>query len=628
MDRQEAVLPEPADLKTKYDALKQKLSRYEIILAQTENVLFEWDYHTDVISVSDTWQGIFGFCPTSGTGRAILSDESLFHPDDIPLLMDRVDDLESGSAYEAAEVRIATAEGRYLWCRIRATAIRDSRGALEKVAGIIINIDTEKRAEQMLQERADQDPLTKLLNKSAARKRVEEYLLRYPEGVDCALLIIDLDHFKQINDRYGHLFGDSVLSRTAQEIRKLFRPQDIVARIGGDEFLVLLRGVSSRTLVANRCLQLRQVLHAALQEVNETLCCSIGVALSPEHGRTYVELFQRADRALYCAKSRGRDTHVIDFEETDCRFRQETAVRSPIDSDDQPDLTDKRIFRYAFHRLYTARDMDASIGELLALLGTQTNVSRVYVFENSADNRSCSNTYEWCNKGIAPEIRNLQNVSYETDIPDYHRNFDESDIFYCPDIRTLPRNLYDILHPQGIKSILHCAIREDGVFRGYIGFDDCREYRMWTKEQIRLLKDFSGMLSMFLLRQRRQEYIQQQAEEIRSALDSLNAWVYIMDPDTCRIRYLNAMIRRESTAEPGMYCYRALMGREDRCPGCPAAGIRQQKNGRAVLHIPGFSGPVLSESSLIRWRGEDACMMTCREIPRDAQTVTGTETGL
>lgn len=628
MDRQENMLPALAELEKKYCALKKKLSRYEIILAQTENVLFEWDYHADVFAVSDTWQGIFGFCPATGTGREILTDETLFHPEDIPVLLDRMNNLEGGSPYEAAEVRIATAEGRYLWCRIRATAIRDSLGHLEKVAGIIINIDAEKRAEQMLQERANRDPLTKLLNKTAARKRVEEYLRRYPEGVDCALLIIDLDHFKQINDRYGHLFGDTVLSRTAREIGRLFRSQDIVARIGGDEFLVLMRGVSNRRLVENRCLQLKLALHAVLQEVSEILSCSIGAALSPMHGKTYVELFQRADRALYCAKNRGRDTYVIDFDEESLRTRRETAVSSCIDSDDQPEWTDTRIFRYIFQQLFASRDMDTAIGDLLKLLGTQTNVSRVYIFENSRDNRTCSNTYEWCNQGIISERQNLQNVSYETDIPDFDRNFDESDIFYCPDIRTLPQNLYKILHSQGIKSILHCAIRENGVFRGYIGFDDCREYRMWTKEQIRLLKDFSGMLSLFLLRQRRQENIQQWAAEIQSALDGLNAWVYIADPDTCEIRYLNAVVQRESAAQLGMPCYRALMGREERCPGCPAAGIRERKNGRAILRVPGFSGPILSEASLICWKGRDACLMTCREIPENVKTVTEAEMDL
>ena len=100
--------------------------------------------------------------------------------------------------------------------------------------------------------------------------------------------------------------------------------------------------------------------------------------------------------------------------------------------------------------------------------------------------------------GIEPQIDYLQNISYETDIPDYESNFNENGIFYCPDITELPQKTYDIVAPQGIQSMLHCAIRDRGVFRGYIGFDECREQRFWSREQIQTLSYFSEMLSMFL----------------------------------------------------------------------------------------------------------------------------------
>lgn len=606
----------PEQFRRDYEALQEKLRHYEFILDRTEHVLFDWDYVSDTVSVSETWQKMRG-CPQTGSGifRA-LEEGGLFHPEDVPLLLDRIGELKKGSDYEIAQVRILSARGNYQWHRIRAAAIRHPDGRLQKVLGIVLNIDAEKREEQLLQERAEQDPLTKLLNKTAARDRAEEYLSRFRGGAECALLIIDLDHFKQINDRFGHLYGDSVLARAAREISRLFRPQDIVARIGGDEFMVLMRGVSDRTLVEERCRRLLENIGSAFPGQKNVLSCSIGAALAPAHGRTYVELFQKADRALYCAKARGRNTGVIySEEEVDTGRIHKTMVGGRIDSDEQPDLTVDHIFQYAFRQLYASRDVDASISRLLALIGSRINVSRVYVFENSEDNRSCSNTYEWCNTGIRPEIQNLQNVSYETQIPDYERNFDESGIFYCPDIRTLPRNLRDILEPQGIRSILHCAIREEGVFRGYIGFDDCLEYRMWTKGQIRLLKDFSGMLAVFLMQLRSQERSRRRMQELHAILDSRDAWIYILDPDTFQIRYCNEKVCRDTGAQPGMFCYRALMGREDRCPSCPAAGIRQKKNGSAVLKVPGFSAPLLADAGMIRWNAEEACLMTCRELP-------------
>ena len=492
------------------EQLRRQLERYEIILAQTENVLFDWDLTEDTIAFSDTWESIFGFSPNVGSVWRTLESGSFLHPDDVPLLYDAIRALQKGSELQIVEVRLATHWGRYLWCRFRASAVRDDAGKLIRIVGIIINIDAEKQAEQRLQERADRDALTRLLNKDAGRKQVEEYLAQFPQGVSCAMLIIDLDNFKQVNDRYGHLFGDSVLTKAAREIQKLFRARDIVARIGGDEFLVLLRGVSDRGLVESRCRRLLTVFANVFYNGQQKLpiSCSIGAALSPEHGTTYVELFRRADQALYQAKARGRNTSVI-FSGRDAAagiwVPGSTAVSNSIDSNDQPGLAENSLAQHAFQRLYASRDVDATIRELLALIGQQTNVSRVYVFENSPDNRFCSNTYEWCNTGILPQQQNLQNVSYETDIPGYETHFDENGILYCPDIEILPRNVYTILAAQGIKSVLQCAIRDRGVFRGYIGFDECVNNRIWTREQTDLLTYFAGVLSVFLMKMRAQE---------------------------------------------------------------------------------------------------------------------------
>ena len=610
-------------IKRTNEDLLDKLERYEIILAQTENVLFEWDAVKDQIALSDTWEKIFGFAPIREGLRTYLTGGTHFHPDDLPLLFDGISNIENGSHYEMVEVRIATAKGRYLWCRIRATALRDKKGDLQKISGIIINIDAEKQAEQVLQDRAEKDSLTKLLNKHAGRKQAEEYFARFPDGVASAMMIIDLDNFKQVNDQYGHLFGDAVLTKVAREIKKLFRNQDILSRIGGDEFLVLMRGVSDRVLVENRCQQLLNILQSIFQDQKNKmpLSCSIGVALSPQHGKTYYELFNRADQALYWAKARGKNTYTVYDEEIEKnQFHQGmiSAVNNRIDSDEEPGLADDNLVRYAFQRLYASKNVQKSVNDILELVGRKMNVSRVYVFENSDDNRFCNNTFEWCNEGIQPEIQNLQGISYEEDIAGYVDMYNEQGIFYCPDINELPENIYNIVAPQGIRSLLHCAIRDGGVFRGYIGFDECVELRYWTKEQIQTLTYFSEMLSLFLLKQRKHEKSLLYVEELQSILDNQNAWIYIIDPDTCQLKYLNAKTRELAPdVVPGMCCYKALKGMSERCPGCPSLGIRQKKNASATLYNDQFDLNVLAEATLIQWGGGESCLLTCRELPKD-----------
>ena len=245
------------------------------------------------------------------------------------------------------------------------------------------------------------------------------------------------------------------------------------------------------------------------------------------------------------------------------------------------------------------------------------NVSRVYVFENSDDNRFCSNTYEWCNVGITAEKDNLQKISYEEDIPGYRELFNEQGIFYCPDVAALPETYRQILESQGVKSMLQCAIREGGVFRGYIGFDECVEQRLWTKEEVRLLSYFSDMLAVFLLKRRQQKKAVAHAEALQSILDNQNAWIYIIDPDTCRLKYLNARTKELAPdVQPGMTCYGGLMGLENRCAGCPSFNIRQEKNCARMIHNPKFDLYAIAEATLIQWEDEQACLITCRQLPK------------
>ena len=542
------------------------------------------------------------------------------YPDDMPLLADCIGDLINGAPYAMTEVRIATARGGYLWCRYRASAIRDARGTLQKITGIIINIDAEKQMEQALQSQAEQDPLTKLLNKNAARKQAEAYFSQYSENGG-ALLILDLDNFKQVNDHKGHLFGDTVLTKVAQEIRKAFRGQDIVARIGGDEFMVVMRGCIGRDMLEQRCGKLLEILEEAFRDYRMNLGCSIGIALAPIHGKSYYDLFQHADQALYLVKSRGkRGFGIYDPDNSGCISQPEQTSRmtTPIDSNSEPGMANDNIVRYAFQKLHSSQNMGRSIQELLAFMGQKLNVSRVYVFENSDDNRFCSNTYEWCNQGITPEIQNLQNLSYETDIPGYADNFNEEGIFYCPDVALLPKNLYDIVAPQGIQAMLHCAIRENGVFRGYIGFDDCKEPRLWTREQIEMLTFFSEALSMFLLRQRRQEKVARQAEELGYILDNQDAWIYVVDPQSHQVLYLNSRMREKyPQAKPGMSCREALSRGELPCSHC-AMEMLKEKTSHSFFYRPeGEEERLLMEVTKIRWNGKDACLVSSRRLPEE-----------
>ena len=158
-----------------------------------------------------------------------------------------------------------------------------------------------------LQIEATQDSLTSLLNAKTVRKTAKEYLSNTDNH--CALMVIDIDDFKEVNDRFGHMVGDKVLTCAAQAIRNQFRSQDIVGRIGGDEFLVLMKDVPDFDIVSVRCSQVIESIRSLCydQVENHPVTCSIGAVLSSKENNEYDELFDCADNALYRAKLLGKN---------------------------------------------------------------------------------------------------------------------------------------------------------------------------------------------------------------------------------------------------------------------------------------------------------------------------------
>ena len=165
------------------------------------------------------------------------------------------------------------------------------------------------RARDIYKQEAEIDPLTGLLNKKAIQSACEEMLGgTLKEGAVHAFFVMDLDHFKEMNDTYGHQAGDDVLRRFAQEVRSIFRQSDHIGRFGGDEFTVLMPNVTTLVAVERHA---RQLMTAAqeleVRDDHSLLSVSIGIALAPLHGTNYDDLFMAADAALYDVKRAGRN---------------------------------------------------------------------------------------------------------------------------------------------------------------------------------------------------------------------------------------------------------------------------------------------------------------------------------
>ena len=178
--------------------------------------------------------------------------------------------------------------------------------------GVCLYIIFLRRAERLsqlkkLRDEADTDALTGLLNRAAFQQRVEEYLLR-ENGAQAAFLLIDIDHFKAVNDTYGHAAGDEALIAFSSALKKTLRETDLVGRFGGDEFAVLMYGPITKNTARGRAERLIAAFRNIKTGQVSSLPASIGVALTEKDLMRFDTVYHRADTALYRAKNSGRDT--------------------------------------------------------------------------------------------------------------------------------------------------------------------------------------------------------------------------------------------------------------------------------------------------------------------------------
>lgn len=492
------------------EQLRLSMERYQIILNQSNDSIFDYDLRQDTLKVSANWNRFFGYMPPQKRVSAALAQSERIHPQDREAFLEQLAQAQGGAPTLDFQTRLLAADGIYRWCQIRATVQFGQDHLPLRVVGSIIDIDGQKRMQQELELRAQRDALTGLYNKGTVQEIIDQRLTRTPKGRLDALMIVDIDDFKVVNDSLGHLFGDAFLADVARTLRGLFRAQDLVGRVGGDEFLVYMSDLPDERAVHTKARQLLAAFARVLEDQKHDyrVSCSVGVALYPMHGTDLRQLFSHADEALYQAKHLGKNRYEIYGH----ALPQTQAHPAPA-AEERPVARrsmSEQLISYVFENLYEASNLDAAIQQAMATIGSAMDVSRVYVFENEPDPNYCSNTYEWCGPDVSPQIDLLQHLSYTEDIDNYAENFRRSDIFYCRDVTTMAPDSAELLIRQGIKSMLHCAIRDHGVFRGFVGFDECRLNHLWTQEQVDTLATFAKVLGVFLFRERAQQALTDQ----------------------------------------------------------------------------------------------------------------------
>jgi diguanylate cyclase (GGDEF)-like protein/PAS domain S-box-containing protein len=294
-------------------ALAQSEERYALALAGANDGLWDWDLRADSVYLSPRYKAMLGYSH-DGIGSSPAEWFDLIHPEDRDAVDRAVrDHLDGETEHYEMEYRMRTASGGYRWMLSRALAVRASDGRALRLAGSQTDVTDRKVAELQLQYDALHDSLTGLPNRVLFQDRLE-HVVRRGMRIDgtSAVLFLDLDRFKIVNDSLGHLVGDRLLVEVSDRLLSALRPGDTVARLGGDEFTILLEDLADfeeAQTVADRVLgMLDAPFVVAGQELY--LSASIGIAMVPP-GATPEEVIRDADAAMYRAKNEGRNRHAL-----------------------------------------------------------------------------------------------------------------------------------------------------------------------------------------------------------------------------------------------------------------------------------------------------------------------------
>jgi|GEM_PF-831868 len=312
-DSIDCVVVDITEQKRMQEELEQEKERYRILLEQSQDIFFDVDTEKRQFRCSPNFLLKFGREATplfNEKGHPI--NRKIVHPSDLPALNELRRRIRNGKPTAFAVMRIPTAEGRYIWCRVQATRISKPDAPL-RLVGKIVDIDEEVRRRAELERRTQRDNLTDLLNKTAFRDKICAAMPVKPQQDRTdALLFLDLDNFKLINDTFGHVTGDATLLKASEAIKHIFRNADAVGRFGGDEFCVFARGIT-REALQERAEALLTELHMFVEHEGQRveITTSIGIYLFDGSESSYDVALHRADNAQYLAKQAGKNRYCF-----------------------------------------------------------------------------------------------------------------------------------------------------------------------------------------------------------------------------------------------------------------------------------------------------------------------------
>ncbi|MCI2986714.1 diguanylate cyclase [[Clostridium] innocuum] len=499
-------------------------------------------------------------------------------------------------------------KGCYHWINASIQLLKKDSSADIFARVFLKDIQAQKEKEEKLQKEVHIDALTGAYNRKGIITHIEELLRQNPEAIS-ACVSLDIDNFKEVNDTFGHLYGDAVLSETAKKIQKLCRSDTLIGRLGGDEFVAFFPRLQSEEVLMHAAERLQSALvntYTSGSHIVKT-SVSMGISFYPRHGTTFTELYDKADIAMYHCKRNGKNGWTV-YQDTMERCQQ---IMEKPETDNIGDMQLNKPFEgnigeYIFRILYRREKTDPqTMRTVLELIAHHYDMQYFYVMDFNRETQSIQPLLSWSEEDKSLyELLQLDEQKAALEFLETIHSDNDRILF----LENCGKDCFDrfpkeILNKLAIFALVHMSVPVSNQHDILIGLANTRHTHSFSRNQRTDIRTIFEVIVTFLKDQQQREQQKKYTDTLISLLNNLGNSIYVIDPHSYQLIYFNqSLMEIFPKLKTGEICHKVFREEDTPCKDCPIRQLSKTvPSASADIHNAKLNADIQTTAAYVEW---------------------------
>lgn len=499
-------------------------------------------------------------------------------------------------------------KGCYHWINASIQLLKKDSSADIFARVFLKDIQAQKEKEEKLQKEVHIDALTGAYNRKGIITHIEELLRQNPEAIS-ACVSLDIDNFKEVNDTFGHLYGDAVLSETAKKIQKLCRSDTLIGRLGGDEFVAFFPRLQSEEVLMHAVERLQSALVNTYTSGSHMVKTSVsmGISFYPRHGTTFTELYDKADIAMYHCKRNGKNGWTV-YQDTMERCQQ---IMEKPDSDNIGDMQLNKPFEgnigeYIFRILYRREKTDPqTMRTVLELIAHHYDMQYFYVMDFNRETQCIQPLLSWSEEDKSLyELLQLDEQKAALEFLETIHSDNDRILF----LENCGKDCFDrfpkeILNKLAIFALVHMSVPVSNQHDILIGLANTRHTHSFSRNQRTDIRTIFEVIVTFLKDQQQREQQKKYTDTLISLLNNLGNSIYVIDPHSYQLIYFNqSLMEIFPKLKTGEICHKVFREEDTPCKDCPIRQLSKTVPSASTdIHNAKLNADIQTTAAYVEW---------------------------